>query len=85
MIRAGTLLPWRTKFGNEDIFFVPILDPVSSYSPCGVVPLAGESTQPPQQAGQVDPFIPMFWNRMEKHLVGLMSVSDWGFLLLGEV
>lgn len=33
----------------------------------------------------MDPFIPVFWNWMEKHLVCLMGISNWGFLVLGEV
>lgn len=81
------MLPWNTEFGSGEILFVPVLDPVSpsSYSPCGVVPLAGESTQFPHRAGQLDPFIPVIWNWMEKHLVRLMSISDWRSPVLGEV
>lgn len=33
----------------------------------------------------MDLFIPVFWNWMEKHLVSLMSISDWGSSVLGEV
>lgn len=87
-MRAGTLLPWPTGFGGGEILCASArpceLNP-SSYSPCGAVPLAGESPQPPHQAGQVHPFIPVFWNWVEKYLVYLMSITDWGSRVLGEV
>lgn len=39
------------------------LNPIS-YSSCGAIPLAGGSPQPLSHTrpGQVDPFIPIYWN-----------------------
>lgn len=33
----------------------------------------------------MDPFIPLFWNWMEKHWMCLMSITDWGSPVRGEV